>query len=128
MNDYDFMTEEEREILGEELLNDFGKMVEADESGSYMLNMERCREMIEAYKVFKKLSKGRGTRTTIKLNEPYPSMGSITVCGRNVNFLDSDGFMAVAAAADNLDAYPLTDGKLKVTFTFHGLTHKIEGV
>ena len=126
--EFEFMTEEEKEALEDEFLSHLGELIEEDESKSYVLNIERCREMTAAYNILKSISKNSDTKVSIKLNEPYPSMGSMTVCGKNVEFFDSEEFMSVALAANNLDAYPLTNGNVKVTFTFHGLTKKIKGV
>lgn len=128
MDENKYLPEEEVEGVGDELIENLRKILKAEESGSYMLNIERCREMTAAYNTLKNIAQKSGGKTSIKFNEPFPSMVSMTVCGKSVEFLDSDGFLSVAESADNLDAYPLTNGNINITFTFHGLTYRIKGV
>ncbi len=61
---------------------------------------------------------------TAHINEPFKSMGYISVCGKDIIF-DSPGAVAAAsAAASNVEVYPKKNGTVVMNFTFHGVARK----
>ena len=53
-------------------------------------------------------------------------MGSISVEGPMLEFDCPEWFSRVAEFASNTEVYPLAKNKVRMTFTFHGLTKPIE--
>ena len=103
-----------------------GEAVMVDESKPAVLNPIKIQQMQFAYGVLKYLTKGTGAKLTYALNEPFKSMGSISVEGKNLTFTNAEWFARAAEFASNTEVYPLTNGNVKMTLTFHGLVRPIE--
>lgn len=100
--------------------------VMVDESKSAVLNPIKIQQMQFAYGVLKYLTKDIGAKLTYALNEPFKSMGSISIEGKNLTFTNAEWFARAAEFASNTEVYPLTNGNVKMTLTFHGLVRPIE--
>ena len=98
-----------------------GESINMDESKTAVINPIKIQQMQFAYGVIKYLTKNTDTKISYKLNEPFKSMGSISVEGRCLRFTNPEWFARVAEFASNTDVYPLTNGKVRLTLTFHGL-------
>lgn len=110
----------------EALLDGVGEAIEADEALTSMINMGRISALAAVFKLMKENAAGRGVKVSYQLHEPFQSMGSVSVSGKQIKFR-SPGCLAVAAnKADNFELYPKTDGSVQMTFTFHSLTTPIE--
>lgn len=130
MNDFDFTSD----FASEEEMNDeldaillaLGEQIEADESRTSVLNPIRMRELLYTYKAVKLLVRGSSAKVTYKLHQPFQSMGSVSVTGKEILMRNPVNFIRAAKFASNVEAYPKTDGTVCMTFTFHGLTVPIE--
>lgn len=103
-----------------------GEAVMVDESKPAVLNPIKIQQMQFAYGVLKYLTKGTGAKLTYALNEPFKSMGSISVEDKSLTFTNAEWFARAAEFASNTEVYPLTNGNVKMTLTFHGLVRPIE--
>ena len=97
-----------------------------DESRTSIINPYRMQQLLYTYKVMKYLMKGTSAKVTYKLHEPYQSMGSVSVTGKDIEFKKVSWFIRAAELASNYEVYPKTDGTVCMTFTFHGITTPIE--
>ena len=118
----------EHDALDEEdaFLCAVGRLLEQCDREPSVLNPQRLREMQFTYRVVRDMLAGGDTRVSYRLHEPLKSMGSISMEGKRLVFAMPEWFARAAAFADSTEIYPLLDGETRITFTFHGLTDKIE--
>ena len=74
----------------------------------------------------KYLTKGTNAKVTYALNEPYKSMGSVSIVGKELTFSNPKWFMIAVRLASNFNVYPKTNGTVQMDFTFHGLTISLD--
>ena len=122
----DFASEEEMNDELDAILLALGEQIEADESRTSVLNPVRMRELLYTYKALKLLVRGSSAKVTYKLHQPFQSMGSVSVTGKEILMQNPVNFIRAAKFASNVEAYPKIDGTVCMTFTFHGLTVPIE--
>ena len=122
----EFNSDEEVWEMHDNVVVTVGEAVMVDESRPAVLNPIKIQQMQFAYGVLKYLTKGTGAKLTYALNEPFKSMGSISVEGKNLTFTNAEWFARAAEFASNTEVYPLTNGNVKMTLTFHGLVRPIE--
>jgi len=72
------------------------------------------------------LVRDKDVSLSYKLYEPFKTMGSISIEGECVEFNDVVQFTHAAEFASNIEVYPLAKNRVRMTFTFHGLTAPIE--
>ena len=122
----EFNSDEEVWEMLDNVVVTVGEAVMVDESKPAVLNPIKIQQMQFAYGVLKYLTKGTGAKLTYALNEPFKSMGSISIEGKNLTFTNSEWFARACEFASNTEVYPLTNGNVKMTLTFHGLVRPIE--
>ncbi len=122
----EFHSDEEVWEMLDSVVVTIGEAIAVDEEKPAVLNPVKIQQMQFAYGVIKYLAKNTDARVTYALNEPFKSMGSISVEGVNLTFTNSEWFARVAEFASNTEIYPLTNGKVRMTLTFHGLVRPIE--
>lgn len=124
--DWSLLSDEEVEQRMDEIVESLRLDIEADESRTVLLNAARMTQLEFTYLVMRRLTEGRNVSVTYKLYEPFRTMGSVSVEGKSIEFDSPEWFARAAEFASNTDVYPLTDNKVRLTFTFHGLTAPIE--
>lgn len=125
MNNKYWRPEDRGETL-EKNLDYLTELIRKDEGRVAALNVERMQQLQLAYDIFKKIVIGEDVSVSYQTNKPFPSMGSISVEADLLALSDPELFHVVAKLANNMEVYPLTDGKVRMTFTFHGLTMPLE--
>ena len=126
-----FETDDELEEATESLLDAIAEEVEDDESRTSIIDPLRMRAIQHTYKAISYLVQNSRTskaKVSYKLNEPFQSMGSVTVSCKHITLRRGDmrWFMLAVKLASNFEIYPKTDGTINITFTFHNLTQPIE--
>lgn len=86
----------------------------------------RYAQMEFAYKALKFLTQGTSAKVSYELNEPFRGVGSVIVEGKELSFGSSKWFTRAAEFTDNLEVYPMTNGKVCMALTFYGLTKNME--
>ena len=124
--DWSLLSDEEIEQQMDEIVESLRPDIETDESKTVLLNATRMTQLKFTYLVMRYLTRGRKVSVTYKLYEPFRTMGSVSVEGKSIEFDSTKWFTRAAEFASNTDVYPLTDNKVRLTFTFHGLTAPIE--
>lgn len=121
----EFHSDEEVWAMLDNVVVTVGEAIIADESKPAVINPIKIQQMQFAYGVLKYLTRDSDVKLTYALHEPFKSMGSISVEGKNLVFTNSEWFSRAAEFASNTEIYPLTNGKVRLTLTFHGLVKTI---
>lgn len=122
----EYASDSEIEEAMDSLVISVANDIAQDESRTSIINPYRMQQLLYTYKVMKYLMKGTSAKVTYKLHEPYQSMGSVSVTGKDIEFKKVSWFIRAAELASNYEVYPKTDGTVCMTFTFHGITTPIE--
>lgn len=118
----DFMTDEEFAQQLDDFLEAINMEIEDDEERIAILDLQKFKQIEFAYSVMKYLTRGTDVVVSYKLNEPFKTMGSVSVEGKLLEFHQPEWFARVAEFASNTEVYPLLKNRVRITFTFHGLT------
>lgn len=121
MNDED--VEEELDAILESVRDD----LEAEEAQPTVLSPIRFRQMQFVYAVLKYITRETNANITYELQKPFKSMGSIAVEGRLLEFDKPEWFARAAEFANSTDIYPLSSNRVRIEYTFHGLTIPMNG-
>lgn len=121
MNDED--VEEELDAILESVRDD----LEAEEAQPTVLSPIRFRQMQFVYAVLEYITRETNANITYELQKPFKSMGSIAVEGRLLEFDKPEWFARAAEFANSTDIYPLSSNKVRIEYTFHGLTIPMNG-
>lgn len=122
----EYVSDSEIEEAMDSIVISVANDIAQDESRTSIINPYRMQHILYTYKVMKYLMKGTSAKVTYKLHEPYQSMGSVSVTGKDIEFKKVSWFLRAAELASNYEVYPKTDGTVCMTFTFHGITTPIE--
>lgn len=128
MNGFDeaFSSEEEVEQALDEFIDAFRDDIESENRKVTVLNGLKLKQMQFAHSVLRYITRSTGATVTYELNEPYKTMGSISVEGPMLVFHNPEWLARVAEFASNTEVYPLAKNRVRMTFTFHDLTRPIE--
>lgn len=121
-----FSSDKELEQNFDELIDGLKVDIENEDSKVTVLDAMRLKQIQFAYAALQYITRGTDTVVSYKLNEPFKTMGSISVEGQSLEFDKPEWFARVAEFASNTEVYPLTKNRVRLTFTFHGLTKPIE--
>lgn len=124
--DDDFEVDPGIEESIESMLDYFKELKENAEERVELVNINRMQQMQFAYRVIKHITADKSVKVSYKLHEPSKTMGSIRIEGRSVLFDSPLWFSRIAEFATNTEIYPLEKDKVRVTFTFYGLTDPVE--
>lgn len=122
----EFMSDSEVEEMLESLTDLIGEQAENEDNKTSILNPKKVQAVLYTYRVLKYLTKGTNAKVTYALNEPYKSMGSVSIVGKELTFSNSKWFMIAVKLASNFNVYPKTNGTVQMDFTFHGLTISLD--
>lgn len=127
MIDWQSMPEDEVEAYLDSFVEALAPEIEAAESKTTLLNPLRQNQLMFVYDTLRWLCRNNpDAKVSYKLYEPFKTMGSVSVEAKDIVILDTRWFIRIAGFADNMDVYPLTNGKVRLTFGFHNLTVPIE--
>lgn len=110
--------------FSDEQMKELAKKISESESGISVAVPEKVKAVNDVFNALKRIIKGHDVNITCDLNEPYVSMGAVTVIGKEIFIGDPVVFSQAVKSASNFEVYPKTDGKIQMDFTFHGLTRK----
>lgn len=124
--DKTFLTDEDLEQSMDDFIEAISQELEAEEWNTTMLDFQKSKQIQFAYSVLKYLTRGSDAVVSYKLHEPFKTMGSVSVEGKSIEFYQPEWFARVAEFASNTEVYPLAKNRVRLTFTFHGLTKSID--
>lgn len=122
----EFHSDEEVWEMLDNVVVTVGEAIAVDEEKPAVLNPIKIQQMQFAYGVIKYLTQNTDANLSYALNEPFKSMGSISIEGKTLTFTNSEWFARACEFASNTEIYPLANGKVRMTLTFHGLVRPIE--
>lgn len=122
----EFMSNEEVDEALDSITLDIARAVAESEAGISIANSLRLEQLLFTYKTAKHMMRGKPVKVSYKLYEPFQSMGSVSIIGRNIVMQNAEWFAKLMEFASNFEVYPRTDGTVCMTFTFHDLTTHIE--
>ena len=64
---------------------------------------------------------GCNAKVVCRQSKHMPSIGVIDVEGNSIDILDIEGFSRVGEFANNVEVYPLTNGKVRMSYSFYRL-------
>ena len=120
MNQY----EESRNELNE-LIDCIGQWILEDEQQPSTLQPLRLQMMNFSYSILKRIAAENGMTVSYELHKPFQSMGRSCLEGEDLVFLHCKQLARAISLADNVDVFPLTNGRVRFVLTFHGLTKRI---
>lgn len=123
---FDAMFDEEMIDMQDEIIKELGKEISEEDRKMSVVNFKRLKEILFTYEAMKLLGKEANAKVNLKLYKPFRSMGSVSLEGKSLEFYNSELFAEAAKLSSNVEAYPLTNGNIRMTFTFHGLTMPLE--
>ena len=106
------------------ILNELLKKTDRMEDGEIPINVQRVDQLKFAYALAQKYTSGINVRVRLCENSPFMGMGSVQIEGESITFTNTEWFARMAEFANNTEIYPLSNGTVRITFTFYGLTHK----
>ena len=121
-----FQSDDEIEQTIDELIESVQDDIEEDESKVTILNGLKLKQIQFTYAVLKYLTNGSDVELSYKLNDPFKTMGSVSAEGKLLDFNRPEWFARAAEFASNTEVYPLATNRVRLTFTFHGLTVPME--
>ena len=119
----DHYTENQNEL--DELIDFIGQWILEDEQQPSTLQPIRLQMMNFSYSILKHMAEENGMTVSYELHKPFQSMGSICLEGEDLVFLRCKQLSRAISFADNVDVFPLTNGRIRFVLTFHGLTKKV---
>lgn len=90
-----------------------------DEMKTTIISLPKHQQMKFVYK-------GTDAVLSYKLCEPFKTMGSVSIEAKRLDFDNPEWFARAAEFASNTEVYPLAKNRIRLTFTFHGITTPIE--
>lgn len=124
--DKTFLTDEDLEQSMDDFIEAISQELEDEEWNTTVLDIQKSKQIQFAYSVLKYLTRGSDAVVSHKLHEPFKTMGSVSVEGKSIEFYQPEWFARVAEFASNTEVYPLAKNRVRLTFTFHGLTKSID--
>jgi hypothetical protein len=124
--DKTFLTDEDLEQSMDDFIEAISQELEDEEWNTTVLDIQKSKQIQFAYSVLKYLTRGSDAVVSYKLHEPFKTMGSVSVEGKSIEFYQPEWFARIAEFASNTEVYPLAKKRVRLTFTFHGLTKSID--
>ena len=91
------------------------------------LNINRVNHLQFTYKVLEKMTRGHDVKLECVIDKPFPGMGVISLeTKESVIFPDTEWFARAVEFSNNFNVYPLTNGNVRMDFTFYGVTNQIK--
>lgn len=122
----EFCSDAEFEQVMDDIIDSLRDYMESDDEKAAIINGLKFKQIQFAYAALKYITRGNNVELSYRLNEPFRTMGSISVEGKILEFDNPEWFSRVAEFATNTEIYPLAKNKVRLTFTFHGLATPIE--
>ena len=124
--DKTFLTDEDLEQSMDDFIEAISQELEDEEWNTTVLDIQKSKQIQFAYSVLKYLTRGSDAVVSYKLYEPFKTMGSVSVEGKEIEFRNPEWFSRISKFASNVEVYVLAKNRVRLTFTFHGLTAPIE--
>ena len=106
----------------DELIDSIGRWIIEDEKKPGVLNPVRIQQIAFSAGTLKKSLQETDAKITTDLHTPFKNMGNICIEGESLIFEDCKWLGRALEFANNVEIYPLNNGKIRMVLTFHRLT------
>lgn len=111
----------------EQFLDALAALILADERRTAVLNFAKYVKIEAAHAILQALTRDmEDVKLTYELHQPFRSMGYISLEGESPEFDNPLLFARAVGLADNIEFYPLVNGRVRIDLAFNGLTKPIE--
>lgn len=117
----DFLTDEEIEQMEASLIDNLMYKIFTDEKPSIIVP-SKVKEVLFIYSSIKRLFEGSYVKVSYKLHQPLSTIGTIHIEGKIIELQNTKTIMELCSKANNFEIYPLTNGNVKMSLAFYGLT------
>lgn len=117
------MSKQESEL--DALIAELAAMEKEEEARPSVLSIGKYKQVEFVYECMKHLMRGTDAKVSYALFEPVKTMASVSVECDEIEINDVIWFSRAVRFSSNVEVYPLTNGKLRMTFTFHDFTKMI---
>lgn len=119
--DFEFTDGMNEDFEEDPMLLAIGEYLMEIDAAPALITPDRNKEFDLAYDAAEYLQNKYGYKISYKKHEPFKSMGSIYIEGKNIVINECRLLMALYRLCDNLDIYPLSNGDVRMALTFHGI-------
>lgn len=117
------MGKDEDDEVNEDIIELIAKMIEEDQKCEYDKVYPKIEMVEKIYEATKKMFRGVQD-SKLSFNDPFKGMGVITLTGKKIYCLMPDYFATISKAASNINIYAMTNGDVRIDFTFYGCEEK----
>ncbi len=100
----EYLPDDEVEQARDALVLTMANAIAEDESRTSVLDPYRMQQIVYVYKTMKRLVRGTSAKVTYQLHEPFQSMGSVSVTGKNIDMKKVVWFVRSAELASSVTA------------------------
>lgn len=92
-----------------------------------VLNLDVVRNMDRCVKIMERLTAETGCKAKIKSKQTdvLATIGEVTVEGASIDMINMEAFASIRDLCDNMEVYPLADGRVRLTFGFYDMLQTI---
>lgn len=113
----------------EDFINDVimetAKLLKKEDERIHIINKSGFERFEKTYELLKNVFKKQGVKIEYQIHEPFKSMGSISICGKEIIVPKTKEFFSAVQNTPNVDIYSTTDGKVIMSFSTDNLTTPI---
>lgn len=99
-----------------------GEVIMEEEKMPHIIIPKRMKEVVDAGAELQKLFAGEDVKVGVTLNEPFKSVGDVSVMGKKIVIRDTKKFAEAVSTANNIEMYPQLDGVSVMALGYNGLT------
>lgn len=98
----------------------------ADQLKTTVINVPRYEQMEFAYAVLKYLTRGTNAKVSYEIEDSFKTVGNVTVETDSFVCKEPEWFARAAEFANNVEIYPLLKNRIRMTFSFFGVTTPVK--
>lgn len=110
----------------DELIQFIGNEIKEEESLPAVINSKRLKDMEITHRAICSVLKNNPRiKIECHYNEPFKETGYISIVANKIDIDNANMFRIAAKLTDNIEVYPLANGKIQMNLGFHRLTTRI---
>ena len=115
--------ENKKEKNKRDVVLELAKLLEFVDSNPSVINLQRIKDLQTVYNIMNEMALNLAdAKLAYRVNTPFKNCGDVSVETNEINLVNTRPILDAALIADNMDIYPLADGRVKICFGFNTLT------
>lgn len=110
----------------DDLILALGEMIRQEESKPGMLNVLKLKQLQQDYELLRIMAQDTDAEIRCDLHVPYKSVCAITLEGDCLTFDSASELVKALSHCSNVEFYPLTNGKIRMTLTYLGMVKNLK--